>query len=139
MAQRVVAYGSRFTGQADVQREQVFHQVNQFIHPMIVYRAVQRNEHAKLPVESQNVPRIDKRPALNGPMQQVFHFRQQPHRFVQPALVHVPVASGDARANFAQHPAASHRNDLRLSQACFRISHFGEQLGQFHMLQLRRP
>ena len=72
-----LAGGGRLLLDLHVDVEDLRDQGDQLVDAVVVDAVLRRREEAVLAAETQDVPGIDQRPALDGPVQQVFDLAQQ--------------------------------------------------------------
>ena len=94
--QRAVVAGGRFAPQPRVQPQNLLHQFDQLVEAMIGHAVFRRGKQAELALETQHVPGVDQRPALDCPTQKVLdlveHHRGQ-FELIAASIARCPVVS----------------------------------------------
>ena len=96
---------------AAVEPENLVHQLDQLVDPVVVDAILDGGKLAELPAETENVPGIDHRPALNRAVQKVLDLRRQHRRLIRLTALDRQVGRGQPAVDLA--PAFGRRPRAR--------------------------
>ena len=120
-------------------RENLFHQLDKLIDPMVEHAVFGSRKQAELPLKAQDIPGIDQRAAFDGPGEQLVDRQQLGGRRVQLAAIDGQPGAGNLAADLATHAGRGRRHDVGLPPGRFGIAHRGEQQSQMDVFELCRP
>ncbi len=116
--------------------EHVFHQRDQFVGSMVVHTVLESRKQTEVRIEPQQIPRVDDRSTLNGPLEQIHDVAGQHHGLWQIANLDRLISGCQTAVDLAQHAGRRDRHDARLPSRRVRVPHAREDLGQVDVLQL---
>ena len=129
-----VAPGRGLLFQPRVEPEDLVHQLDQLVDPVVVDAILDGGKLAELPAEAENVPGIDHRPALDRAVQEILDLRRQRRRLIRLAALDRQVGRGQPAVDLTPHPGGGHGHDLGLFDGRLHESHAGKQAGQVNVL-----
>src|SRR6185436_4696565 len=100
---------------------------------MVVYAVFQGREEAEMGVKTQNVARIQDRPALNAAMQKIHDSREQILRMLGLAAANRQVQIRQPAINLTEHSRGSSRHDVGLPSCRVGKAHASENSSQVNM------
>ncbi len=110
--------------------------MHEHVDAMVADAVLHGRKQAELSLEAENIPRIHDGAAMNGPLQQIVDFGQQPCGPGNVAALERQMSDRDLAADRRQQAGGSHGHDFRLPLRRGQVAHRGKQPCQANVLQL---
>src|SRR5579875_2954357 len=135
--QFVIACSCGFTHQSSIKIENLFNDLNQFVHSRIADAVLASRRQRKQSLKAEDVPWINKGTTSNAAVQQILDLWQTCGCFAQLSPLCLSLSTGQMAEDLAQKAYRHSRDAASLFTAGFWIAHFSEQQGQIALLQLQ--